>query len=112
MRDVTTQATGPRLVVLCEYLCAFAAEPILERLECWELSGPVYSLGVRQFASPDGEGVEAWISAEVTGIEALGPLLEDWSRSRRITAHTLAAARHALALALPAGTREPLAARA
>jgi hypothetical protein len=103
VRDVTRGVTGPRLAVLCEYLTSFATEPVAERLECWELPGPRYSLSVTQFASPDGDGDEAWISEEVADVDALWRLLEEWSRARRIGAAIATEGRRALAQAFPAG---------
>lgn len=102
---MTAAVAGPRLIVLCEYLCAFADELIRERLECWELSGPRYSLSVMQYASPDGDGDEAWISVEVPDPDALWELLEDWSAARRIGEPTASEARSALERALSYGPR-------
>jgi hypothetical protein len=106
-RAVTAGGPGPRLITLCEYLCAFAAEPITERLGCWEPPGPRYSLGATLYASPDGDGDgdEVWLSAEVSEREALRPLLEDWSAARRTGAATVSAVRGALARELPIGPR-------
>lgn len=108
---MTAPGAGPQLVVLCEYLSSFADEPVVERLECWTLSGPRYCLGVQQFAAPDGEGDEAWISAEVADADALWPLLDDWSSSRRIAEQTVAEARSALARAFPTRARQDFADR-
>ena len=102
---MTAAVAGPRLIVLGEYLCAFADEPIGERLECWELSGPRYSLSVTQYASPDGDGDEAWSSDEVPDPDALWRLLEDWSAARRIGEPTVSEARSALEHALSYGPR-------
>jgi hypothetical protein len=103
---VTTPVTGPRLLVLCEYLSSFVDEPVWERLECWELDGPRYGLGVREFVSPDGVGDEAWASAEAADVDALWPLLEEWAVTRRIGLRIVAEARSALQRAYPHRTRK------
>jgi hypothetical protein len=104
---VTTPGTGPRLLVLCEYLSSFVDEPVRERLECWELAGPRYGLGVREFVSPDGVGDEAWASAEAADVDALWPLLEEWAITRRIGLRIAAEARSALQRAFPLRDRGP-----
>jgi hypothetical protein len=98
---VTTGPAVVRLIVLCEYRCAFAAEPIPERLGFWVLNGPRYSLSALLYASPDGDSDEAWISAEVSEPDAVWRLLDDWSATRRIGARAVAEARGALRHALP-----------
>jgi hypothetical protein len=73
-------------VVLCEYQRPCAGRSVAERLECGELSGARYGLNVLRFASPDGAGYEAWISAEV----------DDWARVRWVGARAVSEAQSAV----------------
>ena len=93
---MTVAADSTKLIVLLEYWQSFGNISVREQLEYWELHGPRYLLNVRQFASPDGDGHDAWISAEIAEKLALSRLLEEWAGARRVGTQVVADARRAL----------------
>ena len=93
---MTATAYSEGIVLLLEYSCFYGTGFVREQLEYWELDGPRYCLNVQQFASPDGDGYDAWISIEVADQRALWLPLEDWVRARRVDAQAVADARRAL----------------
>ena len=95
-RHMTATADSTKLIVLLEYWQSFGGVSVREQLEYWELDGPRYLLNVQQFASPDGDGHDAWISAEIAEKLELSRLLEDWARARRVGTQVVADARGAL----------------